>query len=53
MQKKLWKYIFMASRRVCFSYFAKIVQIIGVLNNFFYNFCGSCYNIQFKPYVGM
>ena len=48
--KNLWKCIFRASKRVSFPYFPYIALNHGGLShNIFYNFCGSCYNIQFKP----
>ena len=40
---------FRASRRDNFSFFLKIIGVLT--SDTFWNFCGSCYNTQFKPYV--
>ena len=49
--KNLWKCIFMASRRVSFSYFLEIMEVAPPSpTNIFQNFSGLCYNIQLKPY---
>ena len=51
MQKYLWKWIFRASRRKSFSYFPKAaLDQETYFPISFRIFCGSCYNIQFKPY---
>ena len=51
--KNLWKCNFRASsRRVIFSYFIKVALDHGGMSpDTFWNFCGPCYNIQFKPYA--
>ena len=52
--KNLWICIFRASRRVSFSYFPKVTLdkvCEWVTLDTFSNFCGSCFNIQLKPYA--
>ena len=53
-EKNLWKCIFRASRRVNFSYFHKGCTRswgAGMSPDTFQNFCGLCYNSQFKHYA--
>ena len=48
MQKKNSGDVFFGSPGECCQGCA---QSWGVHSDNFYNFCGSCYNIQFKPYA--
>ena len=59
--KNLWKCIFRVSWTMSFSYLSKFALNVCMSGRVgretdplytFYNFCcGSCYNIQFKPYA--